>query len=325
MPECDTNAHIQVIAPKSYPVPLVFIVFNRPEITKRTFELIKLQKPSKLFIVADGPRLERPEDVARCAHVRKIVEEVDWPCEVYRNYSASNLGCFDRVISGLNWVFEHVDRAIILEDDVMPHSDFFPFCGELLDRYADDLRVSVITANNFQRGVKRGSAAYYFSCINHVWGWATWRRAWILNDPDMSFWPTYKKSPQWRSLWKKRFVRKYWEKVFDRAHSKLGAPSWDYNWTASIWAKGGLTVTPNGNLVSNIGFGPDATHTTPETHELANMPTVSLGELTHPFLVERDEDADDAAFEYVWNAEKQLQFPVKHWRRLITLCAQLKE
>jgi len=276
--------------------PIAYIIFNRPRHTRETFEAIRAHRPSKLFIIADGPRPEYPSDFERCNEVRSIVENINWPCEVKRNYADVNMGCKRRVISGLNWVFSQVDSAIILEDDCLPHPDFFRYCRELLDRYANDERIYVITGDNFQDGRKRGGASYYFSKYNHVWGWATWRRAWIHNSPDLSFWPEWRVSVAWRRHTPNPVERRYWSAIFDRVH-RNEIDTWDYGWTASVWFHGGLTVTPNVNLVSNIGFGPDATHTvTDEEHK--GRPSHPLGVLRHPDKVKRDRAADCYVFNY---------------------------
>lgn len=141
------------------PTPIAYIAFNRPEHTRKTIQVVREQRPSQLFIIADGPRPGHPTDVDRCAEVRTIMDQVDWPCEVQHNYAEVNLGLKCRVSSGLDWVFSQVDRAIVLEDDCVPHPDFF-FCDGLLERYADDDRVSVIAGNNFQHGRRRGDGSY---------------------------------------------------------------------------------------------------------------------------------------------------------------------
>src|SRR5262249_2982569 len=132
--------------------PIAYIVFNRPHHTQRTFSTIRAQRPEKLFVIADGPRVENTADAERCRKVRAIIDQVDWPCEVYRDYAEMNLGLKRRVSSGLDWVFGHVDRAIVLEDDCLPHPDFFVFCENLLQRYLDDDRIWALTGNNFQHG-----------------------------------------------------------------------------------------------------------------------------------------------------------------------------
>ena len=240
--------------------PIVYIIFNRPRHTRETFAVIEKLQPTSLLIIADGPRPGHPTDVQRCHEVREIVELINWPCEVHRNYADENLGCRHRVTTGLDWAFSIVDRAIILEDDCLPHSDFFVFCANLLEKYQHDERVFVVTGNNFQRGRKRGSASYYFSKYNHVWGWATWRRAWLKNSKQLSFWPEWKKSEEWKKHTPDRIERTYWNDIFDRMY-RNEIDTWDYTWMASVWFHNGLTATPNVNLVTNIGFGPEATHT----------------------------------------------------------------
>lgn len=275
-------------------VPIAYIIFNRPQHTRETFAAIRAQRPSHLLIIADGPRPNHPTDAERCFEARAIVEHIDWPCSVHRNYAEQNMGCKRRVSSGLDWVFGLVERAIVLEDDCVPNNDFFSFCADLLDRYETDERVWVVTGNNFQRGKKHGEASYYFSKYNHCWGWATWRRAWQHFEVDMSFWPDWKYTKDWRNKTPDAVERKVWEDLLDRV--KAGEiDTWDYQWTASVWYHGGLTATPNANLVTNIGFGPDATHTVTSDNK-AGLAVEPLGALTHPITVERNRTADKFVF-----------------------------
>ncbi len=256
--------------------------------------MIRDQRPRQVFVVADGPRAHRPDDVERCAAVRAVVEQMDWPCDVRRNYADTNLGLKRRVSSGLDWVFRQVDRAIILEDDCLAQPEFFSFCDDLLERYADDERVWVITGNNFQGGRKRGDAAYYFSKYNHCWGWATWRRAWKHYQGHIPFWPEWRVSHRWREVSTDQVERKYWENIFDWV-IRGEVNSWAYPWTATVWYHGGLTATPNANLVTNIGFGPDASHTkAPVPQE--GVPLEFLGELRHPVHVVQERAADRFTF-----------------------------
>jgi hypothetical protein len=276
---------------------VLFLVFNRPDTTTQVFEAIRKAKPLRLYVAADGPRADRAGEPERVAKVREIVTAVDWPCEVKTLFREENLGCKYAVSGGITWFFEHEEQGIILEDDCLPHPDFFTFCETLLDRYATDERVSVITGNNFQNGQHRGEASYYFSRYNHVWGWASWRRAWQKADMDIQFWPKWKRSAEWREFWPDPVARKYWEKIFDRMH-RAKIDTWDYPWTASVWHHSGLTATPNVNLVSNIGFGPDSTHTASTTSPLAEMATMSIGELRHPGLIAQDVAADRHVFDH---------------------------
>jgi hypothetical protein len=284
--------------------PIAYFVFNRPEITERTFAEIRKQRPSQLFIIADGPRPAYKDDIDRCSRVRALLDTIDWPCDVHRNYSDINLGLKHRVSSGLDWVFSKVDSAIILEDDCLPCPDFFNYCDELLERYSNDERVSVITGNNFQGGHKRGNASYYFSKYNHCWGWATWRRAWLYYHADLSFWPKWKSSDEWLRLTPDSAERRYWNNIFEQVRSKK-INSWAYPWTGSVWFRGGLTATPNVNLVSNIGFGSTSTHTNSTQSSLAEMNTSALGNIIHPNSVVQHVAADHYVFTYVFGGHLQ--------------------
>jgi len=207
------------------------------------------------------------------------------------------MGLKRNVSAGLDWVFSQVERAIVLEDDCVAHPDFFLFCDELLERYADDHRVSVITGNNFQNGQKRGDASYYFSKYNHCWGWATWRRAWKYYQEDIPFWPEWSKSKDWLEKTNDKVERHYWTKIFKRVRAGK-IDSWAYLWTGSVWYHGGLTATPNVNLVSNIGFGDDSTHTASIDSPLAAMKTGAIGDIFHPVEIIQDLNADRFVFDH---------------------------
>ncbi|MDO8445565.1 MAG: glycosyltransferase family 2 protein [Deltaproteobacteria bacterium] len=271
--------------------PVVFIIFNRPEATATVFEEIRRAKPPKLMVIADGPRPDRPGEVEKCAAARAVIDRVDWPCEVFTNYSDVNLGCKHRVSSGLNWVFDVVEEAIILEDDCVPHPTFFRFCEELLERYRDDKRVMVISGNNFQFGRKRTGYSYYFSRYNHVWGWASWRWAWRHYDVDMKLWPEIRDGKWLSDLHSDDDSVHYWTTVFEKVY-RGEIDTWDYQWTFACWVQSGLSILPSVNLVSNIGFGHEATHTKGESR-FANMKTEAMNfPLAHSPLVVRDSIAD---------------------------------
>jgi hypothetical protein len=278
--------------------PVLLLIFNRPKLTQQVFDRIREARPEQLYIVADGPRPDHDNDIDLCRKAREIVGKIDWPCSVHRDFADQNLGLKRRVSSGINWVFSQVERAIIIEDDCVPHLDFFTFCDSLLTRYEFDERVWVITGNNFQNGKKYGNAAYYFSKFGHCWGWATWRRAWQHYQGDIPFWPEWKNSSDWRQKTPDKIERFYWSNIFDTV--RLNAvDSWAYPWLACIWYHGGLTATPNVNLVTNIGFGPDGTHTV--YHEYQDgMPVNPLGPLTHPADVKRDTKADRYVFDHTF-------------------------
>jgi hypothetical protein len=272
--------------------PIVFIIFNRPDTTAVVFEEIRQARPTQLFVIADGPRLERDGEAAKCHETRQIIEGVDWECEVFKNYSDVNLGCRDRVSSGLNWVFDRVESAIILEDDCVPHQSFFPFCQEMLAKYIDDERIMVVAGDNYQFGKSRTNYSYYFSRYNHCWGWATWKRAWQHYDRDMNCWPEVRDGKLLDSILDDPISIQHWEKIFyDTYHNRNN--SWAYRWTLSCWVQSGLTILPDVNLVSNIGFGMGATHTTGSQNKLANLRVDEMVfPLQHPRSVIRHFKAD---------------------------------
>ncbi len=273
--------------------PVVFLVFNRPDTTRRVFEAIRQARPPRLLVVADGPRSNRSGEGEKCANVRAIIDEVDWPCEVLKNYSDINLGCKQRVSSGLDWAFSTVEEAIILEDDCVPHPTFFRFCEELLEKYRDDERIMHISGVNFQSGRKHGEASYYFSRYPHVWGWATWKRAWQYFDVNISQWVDQKKQYESLNIFKDENERRFFQKIWDAVYmDKLD--SWDYSWTFACLTQKKFSITSNFNLVSNIGFGSDSTHTRNPENPVANLLASEMSfPLKHPETVAQDIFADE--------------------------------
>ncbi len=282
--------------------PVVFIIFNRPDLSAKVFEEIRRARPSKLFIVADGPRPDYPEDIQKCMDARSVADQVDWACDVRKNYSETNLGCEHRVSSGLNWVFDNSEEAIILEDDCLPDQNFFRFCQEILERYRENPHVMVVSSCNFQYGNKREPYSYYFSRFHHPWGWATWRRAWNHFDFDMKQWPAARdagwlanKFPCRRLLkdiWRDdvRTVR-FWTNTFQQTYESR-KNTWDYRWVFACFLKEGITVMPDRNLVTNIGFGEGATHTKNGRCKLMLSEVPMVFPLKHPPEVVCDIVAD---------------------------------
>jgi len=275
--------------------PVALILFNRPDLTAAVFARVAAARPPKLLLVADGPRRHEPRDVEKCALARKVVEQIDWDCEVLRNYSDVNLGCGRRPATGITWVFDQVDRAIILEDDCVPDPTFFRFCDILLERFQEDERIMQISGNNFQFGRRRGTYSYFFSRYNICAGaWATWRRAWRHFDFTLSLWPTLRGTPWLQDILDIPVAAAHWARVFQTAHEEHDtADYWDYQWTFAFWAQSGLAVAPNCNLVSNLGYRYDATHSKDGTSRGANLPTRAMVfPLEHPPYVVADGDAD---------------------------------
>ena len=271
--------------------PVAFIIFNRPDTTERVFAEIARARPAKLLVIADGARAHRAGEADRCAASRAIIDRVDWKCDISTNYSDVNLGCKNRLASGIDWVFEQVPEAIILEDDCLPHPSFFRFCDELLDKYREDERVAQIGGSNFQMGRPRGTGSYYFSRYNHIWGWATWRRAWKHYDVTMRAWNTLAKEDWLAKVFAAHGQVEFWRTRFDMAAGQK-IDTWDYQWNFAAWMNDLYTVTPNRNLISNIGFGPEATHTK-RKGSLANMEVQGMDfPLVHPDRMDIDADAD---------------------------------
>jgi hypothetical protein len=275
--------------------PVVLIIFKRPHTTEKVFAAIRQIKPAKLFVIADGPRLERSGEKEKCEATRAIIEQVDWECEVLKDYSDVNLGCGKRVYSGLNWVFSQVEEAIILEDDCIPDHSFFPFCEELLKKYQNDNRITSISAQNVQLGHQRTNYSYYFSRYAHCWGWATWRRAWQLYDFEMKYWDEAKNTNLLQQVLMDSQAVKYWTELFQLVKDGY-LNVWAYQWLFTNWLQSGLAIIPNVNLVENIGFDADSTHLKKKDNKTIDMPMQTMEfPLKHPPFVIRNSQADEFA------------------------------
>jgi len=257
-------------------------LFNRPDTTQRVFERIRAARPARLLLVADGPRADRPGEAERCAQARAAAATVDWPCRVETNYAEANLGCRRRLSTGLDWIFAQVEEAILVEDDCLPEPDFFPFCTELLARYRDDERVFAVSGNNFLFGRKASVDSYYFTRYVHIWGWASWRRAWRHYDVTMARWPALRDGPWLEQELGMPEVADHFRKRFDAAHA--GLDTWDYQWVFSAWLRHGCAIAPERNLVRNLGVGGDATNTRKAPVEAL----ATTGPITFPLRHPRD-------------------------------------
>jgi hypothetical protein len=271
--------------------PVALIIFNRPDTTQRVYERIRQARPRQLLILADGPRPDRLDDVEQCAMARAIVEDIDWDCRVYKNFSDVNLGLRDRYVSGMNWVFDAVDEVIVLEDDCLPHPTFFPYCAELLARYRHEPRIMWITGNNLQMGKTYGSDSYFFSRYNQIWGYALWKRTWQLFDINVSQFPIFERSKKIENIIPYKHAQEGFLALFELAY-KGELDGWDAQMTFSIWNNDGLAITPNVNLISNIGFDQRAVHTTRVDDPLANQKLEALDCVTHPPEVQAYTEAD---------------------------------
>lgn len=276
-------------------VPVLFLIFNRPDTTRRVFEAIRQAKPVRLFVAADGPREDRQGEAEKCAQVRSIIENVDWDCEVVTLFREKNLGCRKAVSSAIDWFFEKTEEGIILEDDCLPSQSFFMYCQELLEYYRNDTRIMQISGSNFFKSDIEES--YFFSKYGPIWGWATWKRAWKYYDVTMRFWPEIKLKKMHYDFCFDEDEVKAREDIFDSVYN--GAiDTWDYQWVFAKLVNNGLSITPIENLISNIGFSEDATHTTSKGDKRENLERKELVfPLVHPPFMLKNYEMDRKHFE----------------------------
>ncbi len=284
--------------------PVTLLCFNRPELTQRVFDRIAQAKPPVLLVVADGPRPAVSSDAELCKQVRAIVSKPQWDCKLITHFSETNLGCKNRVSSGISWVFEQVERSIFLEDDCLPDPSFFPYCEELLERYKDDERVMNISGNHLISDPDPlDPYSYSFSRYSFIWGWASWRRAWQHYDIEMKLWPEVKSRRLLQAIFPNPQDHEYFLEQFQAVYDgKIN--TWDYQWLLSCLIQNGLTILPRKNLISNIGFGAGATHTPDSVDSrLVNQPTYPMEfPLKHPSYIfrsiEQDHEKQKAIFRF---------------------------
>jgi hypothetical protein len=255
--------------------PILVLVFNRPEITRRLIEALRQAAPPVLYVAADGPRdpARHPQDGPRCAETRAVLESIDWPCRVKTLFREQNLGCARGVAEAITWFFQHESEGLILEDDCIPHPDFFRWGAELLARYRNDDRVFCINGSNLQSPAGCfGAADYAYTNFPLVWGWGSWARAWQkyrLRPTPFPVLDLQKPGISWHQA----------QAHSNRIQEALARmDTWDCQWSLTVLQNNGLCPTPRVNLVSNIGFGPDATHTLAPNSPLANLATATLPE-----------------------------------------------
>lgn len=260
----------------------------------------------------DGPRMGKKKDIKNCIKVKEIISNIDWKCKVYKNFSKKNLGSKNRIVSGLNWVFTKVDRAIILEDDCYPSNDFFYFCETLLNYYEKNKRISVITGNNFQTKWIN-SFSYYFSKYSHIWGWATWKRTWNLFNDNHKDIENFLNSKKFERISKIHDEQNYWKSMYDQI--KRGVlKSWAYYFLLNIWEKGGLTVTPNFNLVKNLGIDSNSGSNKIDSNLKISLTDIKLDvPMVHPRSIIVDERADKQVFYSIYkkNIKTRLKYRLK--------------
>lgn len=274
--------------------PVAIILFNRPEKIQALYRALREVRPPRLYLFADGPRRGHPADAPRCEAARAAALAVDWPCEVIRDFAEANLGCGRRPATAFDAVFSREPEAIFLEDDTIPHPSFFRFCEALLEKWRTDDRIAMIAGLRTDPRPPSDGSSYHFSRFTHSGAWAGWRRAWKDYDYDLRAWPEFSRQNRLAEIFPgSARSRRIWARMLRRFHGEKERSYWDYQWTFSNWCQNRLTIVPDRNLVSNIGFDADATHSADAAEPHANQPALEMPfPLRHPHFVLADGRAD---------------------------------
>ncbi len=304
---------------KQFDVPILLTVYRRVDTTEKTLNAIRQVRPKQLFVIADGAR--NAEEKIKCDAARAVVDQVDWDCEVKKNFSEVNMNCGPRIASGLEWVFGQVDRAIILEDDCLPEESFFYYCQELLEKYKDNPKIMQIAGLNTQQGNKKFQCAdsYYFSQVAQTWGWATWQRAFNTYEFYLESWEEIRKTDKLKKILPDYAVREYWSNLFDNVknNKKARDGTWDVQWFYNVLIHDGISIAPKRNLITNIGFGEGAGSTVNVLDQNANMPRYPMEfPLQHPKEIKfNNPQADNYTFWYIYDINKGAKKKVKSFLR----------
>jgi hypothetical protein len=293
--------------------PVLFIAFNRPNTTSIVFEAIRKEKPTKLYIALDAPREGNVTDEVKHSEVKKIVDVVDWPCEVHRLYQTKNLGCSLGPRAAFQWFFSLEKEGIILEDDCVPNSSFFSFATEMLERYRDNKKVLSINGSNFGFELNNGDS-YFFSRYMNMWGWATWANRANEIDYSLASWKEVKNPLTFlHNKLSGHFLDidinwyKYWQHKFDLTVSGKNVTWWDWQWIYHQIKNKKMTIVPAQNLVTNIGFNADGTHTLEDTNPAANIPSKQLPSLLiHPRHINFNAVYEEHFVKWIWCYYKRL-------------------
>jgi hypothetical protein len=306
-----------------FDIPVLLIVFNRPNNFKKLIDSLRQIKPNKIFIVADGPRAEVQSDKESCAATRALINDIDWDTDIKTLFFDVNHGSGVAPFEGINWVFQQVEKAIILEDDCLPSAAFFRYCNELLSRYEFNEKVMTISGNNHLLGRVRVKNSYWFSAHTQTHGWATWKRSWELYDFYMKDWPQFKLDSSLYGILNPSRYEKKWEKILDDVYHSVNTNDkydcWDFQLAFACWRNGMVNIIPSVNLVSNIGYGENATHKTPLDHPLSNLPALEMQfPLEHPEQIKVDKRADLVLSQNVFNNHSLIYRVVRKLIRAFT-------
>lgn len=302
---------------------VALVCFNRPAETAKVMDILRRARPPRLYIIADAPRPHVEGEAERCLQVREIASAADWPCEVIKDFADRNLGCRDRVISGLNRAFEKEDGLIVLEDDCLAHDDFFRFCQEMLTRYRDNKEIFAISGDNFQSDRFSLPDSYYFSRIFHCWGWATWRDRWGAVDFSMAAWPRLREGAWLTRALGSQAAAAYYRNAFDQTYQGRNS-SWAYRAGFASLARGLLNIHPRVNMVTNIGVSDNATHTKSDTGMAGRQARGLAFPLTHPDAIRVHDAADRHTFNLMGGSRRhKVRMRLEHLMRSL-LPAQVR-
>lgn len=279
----------------SFSIPILILAWKRPEKLKLLILKLKSAKPNKIYVSIDGPNNDRL-CIKKVKETKDIIDkEINWKCSLSKNYETKNIGCKNAVSKGISWLFRFEEYGIILEEDCIPDLSFLLFAEAMLNKYKKDKSVFTITGDCFVKNSNKYKETYYYSKYPHCWGWATWKDRWDNFDSEIKFWPLLKQSKKWKRIHPNLLERIYWNKIMDRVF-KNEIDSWAYPWAGSIWNKEGKTVTPMLNLVTNLGFEEDGTHTLDKKSKLGNKPVYEIKQFIGPKNREKNFHLDKECF-----------------------------
>ncbi|MGN6180534.1 MAG: hypothetical protein ACTHNW_15205 [Mucilaginibacter sp.] len=288
--------------------PILLLIFNRPETTQKTFDEIRKQQPKYLFIAADGPRDNVASDIEKCKQCRNVIATIDWDCEVKTLFRDKNLGCGAGPADAITWFFKNVEQGIILEDDIFPDQSFFGFCERMLKCYRNDERVMHISGGYFLENFVESTTKeyYYYTRHIHVWGWASWRRAWNNYDYAMRDWPRLSSARSLRDYYGRNYL--FWKDIFTGQKKNSRNDIWDYQWMLSIYKCNGIAINPTRNLTLNIGFNSDATHTTDgdSIYNKMKLSSINVMDIKKRYGCKTiDSEKDDLYYRYYLNFDAE--------------------
>lgn len=287
--------------------PVLLLIFNRADATRTLLDQVRRARPKRLFVSADGPRNDVPGDEEQCQAARDEIRGIDWDCDLQTRFLDQNVGLKIAVDTAIDWFFNHVTEGVILEDDCLPSQSFFWFCEELLRRYRNDERVMQISGSNFLLGRKEFDSSYYFSKLNDIWGWATWRRAWAMYDRDMTTFPQFKQQGRLADYLEDEDMRDWLMSYFEDAYSSgIRGGIWSSRWAYAMCAQNALTIVPSVNLVENVGFLGDGAHRGKSFEPYAFVGRQEMREMIHAPFVLPDREADALRFELIRRTDPRL-------------------